>query len=100
MKKAFCTALAIVAAVLLLSGCGAEQPNNSPKAVQTLYGNKQMFDMTYNFNKVMIALPDGSVVSGKLSSWRDYENSDQIQVVVDGDTYLTHISNVVLIQDK
>lgn len=84
MKKAFCAALAIVAAVLLLSGCG----------------NQQIIDTTYNYNKVMIVLPDGGVVSGKLSSWRDYENSDQIQVVVDGDTYLTHISNVVLIQDK
>lgn len=100
MKKAFCAVLATMATTLLLTGCGSEQTSNSPKAVQAIYGNKQMFDMTYNFNKVMIALPDGRVVSGKLSSWRDYENSDQIQVVVDGDTYLTHISNVVLIQDK
>ena len=81
MKKVFCGVMA--AMMLALTGCG----------------NQQIFDNTYNFNKVMIAMPDGSVVSGKLSSWLDYENSEQIQLVVDGVTYLTHMSNVVMISD-
>lgn len=81
MKKIFCGVMA--AMMLALTSCG----------------NQQIFDNTYNFNKVMIAMPDGSIVSGKLSSWLDYENSEQIQLVIDGVTYLTHMSNVVMISD-
>lgn len=44
-------------------------------------------------------MPDGSVVSGKVSSWRDYEDGDQIQVVIDGVTYLVHSSNIVLMNE-
>ena len=44
-------------------------------------------------------MPDGSVVSGKVSSWKDYDDSDAVQLVIDGKTYYTHLSNVVLISD-
>ena len=62
-------------------------------------GNMTVFDMTYSFERVIISLPNGEVVAGKCTAWADYENSDMIQVTVDGKTYLTHISNVVLISD-
>ena len=37
----------------------------------------------------------GTIVEGKLNSWDDYEG-DQLQVKIDGVTYLVHSSNVVL----
>ncbi len=34
-----------------------------------------------------------------VSSWKDYEDGDQIQVVIDGTTYLVHSSNIVLMNE-
>lgn len=61
--------------------------------------NWQFFDMTYQFDTAQIAMPDGSSVMGKVDSWKDYENSDVVQVKIAGKTYLTHYSNVVLIDE-
>lgn len=83
--KLFCVGIFILAilSIALFSGC-----------------NKQVFDTTYSFNRAIIQLPDGSVVSGEVDSWKDYEDGDQIQVKIDGTSYLVHSSNVVLINDK
>ena len=62
-------------------------------------GNRQLLDTTYTYDHAIISLPNGEVVDGKIQSWRDYEDGDQIQVVVDGKTYLVHSSNIVLIND-
>lgn len=60
--------------------------------------NRQVFDATYNFDRAIICLPDGQVIEGKVTSWRDYDG-DQLQVKIDGKTYLTHSVNVVLIAE-
>ena len=39
------------------------------------------------------------IISGTVSSWKDYEDGDQIQVVIDGTTYLVHSSNIVLMNE-
>ena len=44
-------------------------------------------------------MPDGTVISGKVDKWWDYENSDMVQVEIDGTVYLTHSCNVVLIKE-
>jgi hypothetical protein len=62
-------------------------------------GNKQMFDTTYKFDKAIISLPNGNVVEGKVESWTDYEDGDQIQVKINGVIYLVHSSDVVLIAE-
>ena len=62
-------------------------------------GNRSLFDTTYTFNYAIVGLPDGSYVKGPVSSWLDYEDGDQLQVTINGVTYLTHSSNVVLISD-
>ena len=67
---------------MLLSGC-----------------NKQMIDTTYKFDRAIIQLPNGTVIDGKVQSWTDFEDGDQIQVKIDGVTYLVHSSNVVLIDE-
>ena len=61
--------------------------------------NKQMVDLTYSYEYAIIGLPNGEVVEGKVSSWTDFEDGDQLQVKIDGKTYLVHSSNVVLISD-
>lgn len=80
MKKKFAILMVMLAMIAALSGCG----------------NKQVFDTTYNFNRAILSLPDGEIVSGEVQSWNDYEG-DQIQVKIDGITYLVHSSNIALI---
>ena len=84
MKKNYIKATIVTATVItmLLTGC-----------------NRQPIDLTYSYKRAIIALPDGTVVEGKVDSWRDYEDGDQIQIVIDNVTYLTHASNIVLIND-
>ncbi len=66
----------------------------------TLMGcNKQMVDLTYSYERAILSLPNGEIVEGKVSSWTDFEDGDQIQVRIDGKTYLVHSSNIVLISD-
>lgn len=82
MKKLVALLLAVIAVLsgLVLSGC-----------------NKQMVDLTYSYEYAIIGLPNGETVEGKVSSWTDFEDGDQLQVKIDGKTYLVHSSNVVLI---
>ena len=84
MKKWIAIVLAVVllAGLLILAGC-----------------NKQMVDLTYSYERAILVLPNGEVVDGKVSSWTDFEDGDQIQVKIDGKTYLVHSSNIVLISD-
>ena len=60
--------------------------------------NMQILDTTYSYEYAYVSLPNGEVIEGKVDSWIDYE-SDAVQVVINGKTYLTHYSNVVLISD-
>lgn len=83
MKKWLCVFLAVLMVAVLLCACG----------------NQQIFDTTYSFEYVYIALPNGKSVEGKVTSWRDYEDSDVVQVTVNGKTYLTHYTNVVLVSE-
>lgn len=61
--------------------------------------NKQMVDLTYSYERAILSLPNGEVIEGKVTSWTDFEDGDQIQVRIDGKTYLVHSSNIVLISD-
>lgn len=66
----------------------------------TLSGcNVQMVDTHWKFERAIIFLPNGSTIEGKVDSWRDFEDGDQLQITMDGKTYLTHASNVILIDD-
>ena len=61
--------------------------------------NKQMVDLTYSYERAILCLPDGQIIEGRVSSWTDFEDGDQIQVKIDGKTYLVHSSNIALISD-
>lgn len=55
--------------------------------------NQQIIDTNYTFKRAYIE----GVGEIEVSTWRDYENSDQIQITgKDGVTYLTHSSRVIL----
>jgi len=62
-------------------------------------GNQQLFDTTYTFDYAIIGLPNGEVVEGEVESW-NYYDGEQLQIVIDGATYLTHSENIVLIAEK
>lgn len=81
MKKIFAVALVVFMAVSM-TAC-----------------NKQVIDTTWSYERAIVRLPDGTVIDGKLQSWSDYEDGDQIQVKIDGVTYLLHSSDVVLISE-
>ena len=61
--------------------------------------NKQLFDVTYHYDRAIVYLPNGEIVEGRISSWTDFDDGDSIQVKINGKMYLTHISNVCLIDD-
>lgn len=61
--------------------------------------NKQIMDLTYSYEKAILQLPDGTIVEGKVQSWTDYADGDQIQVKIDGKQYLIHSEDVVLISN-
>lgn len=39
----------------------------------------------------------GEIIEGKVQSWKDFDDGDQIQVTIDGKTYLTNSTRVVLV---
>lgn len=41
--------------------------------------NRQVIDTTFSYDNAILALPDGSVISGKIESWKDYDDGDQKQ---------------------
>lgn len=64
-------------------------------------GNQDMLDTTYTFDRAIIKLPNGEIVEGRVESWTDmYDYPTQMQIKIDGVTYLTDISNVVLITEQ
>lgn len=82
MKKKLLVAMMLGSMGILLSGC-----------------NKQVFDTTYSYERAILCLPNGEVIEGKVQSWTDFADGDQIQVKIDGKQYLIHSENVVLISE-
>lgn len=70
--------------VLILSSCG----------------NKALFDTTYKFNYAIVEFPGGNVEKINIKNWTDYEDGEQIQITAsDGNTYLVHAANCVLVAE-
>ena len=79
LKKTIAIILMLILICIIFTGC-----------------NKQLIDTTYNFNYAIIRLQDGSIIEGRVQSWRDFEDGDQLQVKIDGITYLVHSMNCTL----
>ena len=61
-------------------------------------GNRQVgFDLTQTFQWAIVELGNGELIEGRVTSWRDFDESDVVQFTLDNDiTYLTHYSKVIL----
>ena len=66
--------------------------------ISTLTGcsNKDVWDTVYTFDYAIIELPNGEVIEGEVQSWYDYEG-EQLQVEINGVTYLTSSAKCILI---
>ena len=80
---------ALVLALVLILGCTV-----------TAHANMGWFDFNYDFKWATIRLSDNHVIVGVCEKWWDFDDSDTVQVQIDGNVYLTHYSNVVLSKDK
>lgn len=68
---------------IILSGCG----------------NKTIIDTKYTFTKAKIVIGN-EILEINVEQWRDYDDSDQIQIIDEnGKVYLTHSSNVLLMSE-
>lgn len=81
MKKFVCILLVVVM-LFVMAGC-----------------NMQVIDTTWSFERAVIFLPNGEKIEGAVTSWTDFDTSDMIQVTIDGKTYLTHSSNIILVSE-
>ena len=89
MRKVIGLMAVVVALALMLTACGEVKTGNrvvSGSDVQT-------------FTYAYIALGGERLIHGYITQWRDYDNSDVVQVMIDGKYYLTHYSNVVMVAD-
>ena len=84
MKKIWKIAVLItimIVALLVFSGC-----ENAHKTGNRITGGKDVQTFTYCY----VVLGGKEVVRGSVTQWRDYDNSDTVQVLVNGKYYLTH----------
>lgn len=87
MKKLLIAMIALVMVVCMaFTGCEA--------------GNVQVIDTTMRYDYAWISLPSGEVIEGTVESWRDFEDGDQLQIKIDGVTYLTDTTRAVLARVK
>ncbi len=86
MKKIVIIAL-IIALCLTLTACQI--------------GNRKIgFDTTQTFRWAIIQMGNGELIEGPVDSWRDFDESDAIQITINGVTYLTHYANAILATKK
>lgn len=87
MKKKFITMMAIAA---IFAGITSYLVTSC---------NYQVVDLTYGYNYAYIQLQNGEVIEGRVEAWRDYDDGEQLQVQINGVTYLTSSYNCTLIYD-
>lgn len=64
-------------------------------------GNKQLVDFKQNFNVAYILGDSNKFERVKIRAWKDWENSDSIQVIKeDGTPIYTHLCNVKLTKEN
>lgn len=90
-KVLFASLIAVICIGMIFLLCGCEEHTTGNRVT---YGKD-----VQTFNYAYIKLDGQEIVSGYVTQWRDYDESDVVQVLIGGKYYLTHYSNVVLIAD-
>ena len=90
MKTKRIIAIVTLFIILIITLCACEGKTGN----RITYG-KDVQTFTYAY----IWLGDRMIVEGYINQWRDYEDSDTVQIMIDGKYYLTHYSCVVMIAD-
>ena len=89
------TKLKVIVLIVLLVCCFAVFAGCEHKTGNRITGGKDVQTFTYCY----VVLGGKEIVQGAVTQWRDYDNSDVVQVLVDGKYFLTHYTNVVLVAD-
>jgi hypothetical protein len=64
-------------------------------------GNRKIgIDTTQTFRWAIIQMGNGELIEGPVDSWRDFDESDVVQITIKGVTYLTHYANAILATKK
>ena len=64
-------------------------------AFKTFNGNRTLIDTKFYYDYAIVRLANGDVIEGRVDNWRDYEG-EQLQLTIDGETWLVHSVNVSL----
>jgi hypothetical protein len=66
-----------------------------------VFGNKQMIDFKQSFDTAYVLVDGGRFEKMKIKAWKDYDNSDSIQIILeDGTPIYTHLMNVKLTKER
>lgn len=86
MKKRIVLALILITMVAILAGCSV--------------GNRQVgMDTIQTFDHYKIVIGD-DVIEGTIKAWRDFDDSDVVQIMdSNGTVYLTHYRNALIVRD-
>lgn len=88
MKKRIILFVVLAAMLVVLCSCDNQKGNR-------IVGGKDVQTFTYAY----VYLGGQKIVEGPITQWRDYDNSDTIQLMIGGKYYLTHYSCVVMVAD-
>ena len=81
--KLLTMSILLVLLTTLLSGC-----------------NKDIMQMNFKFEKVIIKLPNGEIVEGEVEEWTTYDAKDMVKVKIKGGKmYLGNSENIILYND-
>lgn len=81
--KLITMSILLVLLTTLLSGC-----------------NKDIMQMNFKFEKVIIKLPNGEIVEGEVEEWTTYDAKDMVKVKIKGGKmYLGNSENIILYND-
>lgn len=84
-KKYILLVVALLISLIVLSSCGNRQVG---------------IDTNQTFTSALINL-GGEWRTINVKSWRDFDNGDEVQIITtNGDVYLTHYVNVILVNKK
>ena len=91
----YCKIGALILILVIVTVTLASCDGSYYKTGNRITGGSDVQTFTYAY----IVLDGQEIVRGHITQWRDYDNSDVVQLLIDGKFYLTHYSNVVMIAD-